>query len=335
MKIRQKIILSGVFNVGLIALIGVSAFQPLDPVLLIAMALLAALVNYLVSRKILSSLGKIEALAGSIAAGGFHKTGEAVPDDELGSVMKAVNSMSDELRQRQDELLQSKKLASMGVLTAGVAHEITNPVNNISMIAQTYAEAYDSMGRADRMEFMHKVEREADRIRDIVKNLLDFLKPREADLSESDVNSVVRKTMDIVGNMLDVSGIEVRLDLKDRLPQVMMDENQIQQVLVNLIVNAIQAMPEGGWLNIGTRFDKGRRVIEICVADTGHGIPPEHIPHVFDPFFSTKGVGGAGLGLSVSYGIIKNHKGNIRVESGVGVGAAFIVELPAFLTRKY
>ena len=101
-----------------------------------------------------------------------------------------------------------------------------------------------------------------------------------------------------------------------------------EQVFVNLIINAIQAMPDGGWLNFVTRHNKEKGQLEICVSDSGEGIPPEHIPHIFDPFFSTKGVRGTGLGLSVSYGIIKNHDGNIRVDSNVGIGTTFTVELP-------
>ncbi|MGA2193359.1 MAG: ATP-binding protein [Nitrospirota bacterium] len=296
---------------------------------LIVIILSAIAVSHKVSQDIVRSLRKIEGLAKSIAGGNFHQIEKAESDDELDSVIEAVNSMSAELKNREEELLQSKKLASMGILTAGVAHEITNPVNNISMIAQTYAEVYDSMDRRDRIEFMKKVELEADRIRDIVKNLLNFSKPKKADLKESDINDVIRDSMKLVQNMLDINKIEVKLDLKKKLPPVFIDEPQIQQVLVNLIVNAAQAMPEGGWLNISSKFDKEKGQVRICVSDTGMGIPPEYIPHVFDPFFSTKGVGGTGLGLSVSYGIIKNHNGSIRVDSGIGTGTTFVVEFPA------
>lgn len=294
----------------------------------IAIILSAIIVSHFVSQKILRSLRKIEGLANSIAAGNFEKIEEVESGDELGSVIKAVNSMSDELKTREEELLQSKKLASMGILTAGVAHEITNPVNNISMIAQTYQEVYDSMSREDRIGFMKKVESEADRIKDIVRNLLDFSKPKKADLGDTDINTVIRHTLKLVQNMLDIGKIDVRMGLKGRLPHVMVDEHQIQQVLVNLMVNAAQAMPEGGHLDITTRHIKDKGVVEIRVSDTGVGIPPEYLPHVFDPFFSTKGVGGTGLGLSVSYGIIKNHNGNIRVDSALGTGTTFTVELP-------
>jgi two-component system NtrC family sensor kinase len=286
---------------------------------MLAIILSAIVASHFVSQKILQSLRKIEGLANTIAAGNFEKIEVADTGDELGTVIKAVNSMSEELGKREEELLQSKKLASMGILTAGVAHEITNPVNNISMIAQTYAEVYESLSSEDRIEFMSKVESEADRIKGIVRNLLDFSKPKKADLGDVDLNEVVRGALSLVQNMLDIGKVEVGLTLSDGLPHVMADKNQIQQVLVNLMVNAAQAMPEGGRLDISTWH---------CTSDTGEGIPAELLPHLFDPFFSTKGVGGTGLGLSVSYGIIKNHNGNIRVDSELGTGTTFTVELP-------
>jgi two-component system NtrC family sensor kinase len=294
----------------------------------ISIILSAVVISHWVSQKILKSLRKIEGLANTIAAGDFGKIEEVESGDELGSVIKAVNSMSDELKTREEELLQSKKLASMGILTAGVAHEITNPVNNISMIAQTYQEVYDSMSRQDRIEFMRKVEGEADRIKEIVRNLLDFSKPKEAVLGETDVNDVVLNTLQLVQNMLDINKVEVHLDLGKSLPRLMIDEHQVQQVFVNLLINAAQAMPEGGWLKIMSKLDREKNAVKVSVSDTGTGIPPEFLPHVFDPFFSTKGTGGTGLGLSVSYGIIKNHGGNIKVDSRVGSGTTFTVELP-------
>ena len=294
----------------------------------IGIILSAVIVSHFLAQKILRSLRMIEELARCIGEGKYCKIEEAPPDDELGSVIKAVNLMSDELKNREEEITQSKKLASLGVLTAGVAHEITNPVNNISMIAQTYEEVYEDIGEEERIEFMRRIDTEADRIREIVRNLLDFSKPRKADLIESDVNEVIRNTLGFVQNMLDISRIEARTDLRENLPRLLLDAHQVRQVLVNLIINAAQAMPEGGWLNITSKLDSGGKVVKVCVSDTGAGIPSELLPHIFDPFFSTKGVGGTGLGLSVSYGIIRNHNGTIRVESGLGTGTTFIMEFP-------
>jgi signal transduction histidine kinase len=294
-----------------------------------AIFLSAIVVSHFISQKIVRSLRAIERLARSISEGTYSKIEGITTKDELGSVVRVINAMSEELRDREEQLVQSKKLASLGILTAGVTHELTNPLNNISMLAQTYIELYDTLSRKDRIDFMKTVQGETERIEEIVKNLLDFSKPKEANLKKTDINAVIQKTLKLVQNMLDVSNIETRLRLGKSVCPVLMDEHQMQQVLVNLIVNAIQAMPPRGELFIETRNSKKGNSVELDVRDTGKGIPPEFLPHIFDPFFSTKGVEGTGLGLSVSYGIIKNHKGSIRVESKVGGGTAFTIELPA------
>ncbi|MGD0885971.1 MAG: ATP-binding protein [Thermodesulfovibrionales bacterium] len=299
-----------------------------------AIFLSAIVVSHFISDKIVRSLREIEKLAKSISEGTYSKIEGITAKDELGSVIRVINSMSEELRDREEELVQSKKLASLGILTAGVAHELTNPVNNISMIAQTYLELGDTLSREEKIELMEKVEGETERIEEIVKNLLDFSKPKEANLRKTDINAVIQKTLKLVQNMLNVSNIETLLNLGREVSPVFVDEHQIQQVLVNLIVNAIQAMPSRGELSIETRKSKKRDFVEIVVKDTGKGIPPEFLPHIFDPFFSTKGVEGTGLGLSISYGIIKNHKGNIRVESKIGVGTTFTIELPAYKGKE-
>ena len=295
-----------------------------------AILICAASVSHFISQKILLSLREIEKLAKSISKGSFKGIKGAIPDDEFGSVMAAINSMSEELRNREEALIQSKKLASLGILTAGVAHELTNPLNNISMIAQTYAELYDNLGKAQRIEFMDKVEKETERIKEIIKNLIDFSKPKEANLKETDINAVMQKTLKLMQNMLDISNIKTKLDFVPDLPYVLIDEYQILQVLVNLITNAVQSMEAGRTLFLATRLGSGGDSVEIKVMDTGKGIPREFLPHIFDPFFSTKGEGGTGLGLSVSYGIIKKHNGDIRVESLVGVGTTFTIELPVY-----
>lgn len=294
-----------------------------------AVILIIIIASHFVSQQIIKSLRKIETLTKSISAGNFNTISGEVPPDELGSVIQAVNSMSEELRNREEEIIQSKKLASMGVLMAGVAHELTNPLNNISMLAQTYQEMDDSLSPEKRMEFMRTVEGETERIRKIVKNLLDFSKPKQPDLKKTDVNAVIQKALTLVRNMLDVSNIEMKTNLWQTLPPVFIDEHQIQQVLVNLITNAVQAMPHGGTIYLSSRPGSNHSV-EMTVMDTGKGISPEYLPHIFDPFFTTKGENGTGLGLSVSYGIIKSHHGEVRVESKVGTGTTFTIELPIY-----
>ncbi len=290
----------------------------------------ALLISHYISQRIVRSLRAIVKMTRMISEGNFHMIEGFQSSDELGEVITAVNSMSQELAHREEQIIQSKKLASLGILTAGVAHEISNPLNNISMMAQTYDELYEKLSEKDRIGFMNKVEEETERIREIVKNLLDFSKPKDANPNEADINAVVRKTLTLVQNMINVSNIETKITLDEPLPSVFVDEHQIQQVLVNLITNAVQAMSSGGKLFISTRAGKRGDSVEITVMDTGKGIAPEFLTHIFDPFFSTKGEGGTGLGLSVSYGIIKKHQGEIRVKSKVGVGTTFTVELPIY-----
>ncbi|HYA12395.1 MAG TPA: ATP-binding protein, partial [Thermodesulfovibrionales bacterium] len=289
---------------------------------------IAIAVGHFVSKKILNSLREIEKVALSISNGNFSKIEDIKSNDEFGSVIKAINYMSEQLQTREEVILQSRKLASLGILTAGVAHELVNPLNNISMISQNFVELYDQLNNESRIELMNKVAEETKRIEEIVKNLLDFSKPKEANLKEADINDNIRRSLKFMQNTLHISNIETKLVLSSDIPPVFIDENQIQQVLVNLILNAVQAMSPGGRLFIETRSGPGKDTVEIDVRDTGKGIPKEFLPYIFDPFFSTKGVRGTGLGMWVSYGIIKNHKGNIKVESTFGVGTIVTIELP-------
>jgi two-component system, NtrC family, sensor kinase len=288
----------------------------------------AITVSYLFFFNILKSLKKIKKVARSISDARYYEVEKDIPRDEIGSVLKAINFMSKELQNREEQIIQSKKLASIGILTAGVAHELGNPLNNISMIAQTYIDLYDKLNEEDRVGFMKMVEEEAERIKDIVQNLLDFSKPKKENLKTTDINSVLHKSLKLVQNMIHISNIGIQMNLQDGLPPLFIDENRILEVIVNLITNSIHATPPGGKLTLETRLKEKEGNVEILVIDTGKGIPAEVLPNLFDPFFSTKGTSGTGLGLFVSYGIIKNHGGSINVDSQVGVGTTFTIRLP-------
>ena len=294
-------------------------------IILVAMA-----ATYLFFSKFLSSLKSIERTATCISQGDFCKVEGSITGDELGSVMVAINSMSAELDSRYEQIVQSRKLASLGILTAGVAHQLGNPLNNIALVAQSYIELADHLSKEETVAYMKTIEEETERIEKIVQDLLHFSKPKEANFKETEINRVVEKSLKLVRNMLHVSGIEAKLDLIEGLPLVYIDENRIQEVLINLIINAIQVLSPGGLVTVGTHLEEKGEYVVIEVRDTGPGILPEHLPHIFVPFFSTKGVRGTGLGLSVSYGIIKNHNGNMRVESKVNVGTTFFIELPVY-----
>jgi two-component system NtrC family sensor kinase len=289
--------------------------------------------SYLFFSRMFKNLRRIGKTAKAISAGTFMKIERNIPDNELGSVMNAINTMCEELETRHEQLIQSKKLASLGILTSGVAHELGNPLNNISMVAETYLELYDSIPDEDKIEYMKTVQEESERIKKIVQDLLDFSRPKKANFKVANVDSVIRNSLKLVQNTLDISRIKSQLDLKENLPAVFIDEDRIREVLVNLLNNAIQAMPSGGTCLIRTKLSNDQNNIIIEVEDTGKGIPQEFISHIFDPFFSTKGAEGTGLGLSISYGIVKRHNGKLDVRSEVGVGTTFIIELPIHRKR--
>ncbi|WP_417913614.1 sensor histidine kinase [Candidatus Electronema sp. JM] len=285
------------------------------------------------ARSIRRSLRQVEQLTRSIAKGEFSLIQEKPAADELGSIVQAISTMSDELNRREEEIVRSKRLASIGVLVAGVAHELNNPLNNISMIAQTFTELHDKLNSGQQLEFMAQIDEETERLRVTIKNLLDFSKPKEKEMEPRCLNEVAQKCIGLVQNMLTIGNIRTKLALAENLPQLCLDEHQIQQVLVNMLINAIQAMPPGGVLSVSTRLLPEQHMAEIEISDTGKGIPPELINHIFDPFFTTKDEGGTGLGLWVSYGIIKNHGGEIHVKSTVNKGTTFTVTLPTDLER--
>ncbi len=290
--------------------------------------------TYMLFPKLFKSLRKIEKIANAISRGRFERIKDKIPNDEFGSVMLAVNSMSKKLQSREEQLVQSKKLASLGILTAGVAHELGNPLNNISMIAQTYLGLYDSMPKKDRLDYINTILNETERIKDIVQELLDFSKPKGRDFNIASINSVLRNSHRLVRNMLHISGIKSEFDLQENVPPVFIDKNKIQEVMVNLETNAIQAMSPGGLLSVKTRYKENDKYITIEITDTGKGIEPEFITNIFDPFFSTKGTEGTGLGLSIVYGIIEKHKGKVDVKSKIGVGTTFIIKLPVYTLKE-
>ncbi len=286
--------------------------------------------RYMTFFNMLKTLKEIKKVVVSISEGNFTPKAPEVPDDELGSVMTAIKSMSKELENREEQIIQAKKLASLGILTAGVAHELGNPLNNISMIAQAYMEIYDNLSKEDRVDFMVKIEEETHRIKQIVNNLLDFSKPKKSQSKITDLNNVVLRSLKLVQNMIHVCNVETHVNLMEKLPPVFIDEDQILEVLINLMTNSLQASSSGDHLTVKTQLPEGGEYIEITVEDTGKGIPQDLLAHVFDPFFTTKGSSGTGLGLFVSYGIIKNHQGIIKVSSTEGVGTCFTIELPVY-----
>ena len=235
----------------------------------------------------------------------------------------------DDVTQRErmeEQMSQTEKLTSLGLLAAGVAHEVNTPLAVISNYIQMLAK---QMPEGDpRQSIIEKIVKQTFRASEIVNNLLNFSRTGAAEAADIDVNRVVEETLSLVAHPLKASQIQVVKQLGEPLPAVRGSANKLQQVFLNLFLNARDAMPSGGMLEVRTVAHNGS--VEIEVADTGAGIPREHIHRIFDPFFTTKASGrGTGLGLSVSYGIIKEHSGKIDVRSTPGKGTSFHVEFPA------
>ena len=237
-----------------------------------------------------------------------------------------VKERTRQLEQAQDQLVRSEKLTSLGKLAAGIAHEINNPLTSVLINGHLLAEMLE--GRDDVQENLGLIIGETTRCADIVRGLLEFSRQTSAEKRTGDINQLVRDTLLLVKSNILASKVEVRQDLAQGLPAVLVDVNKMKQVFTNIILNALDAMPEGGTLAISTRLGEDGSRIEIGFRDTGVGIAPDVIGRIFDPFFTTKGVSGTGLGLSISYGIVEQHGGRIDVESEPGNGTNIIVKLP-------
>jgi two-component system, NtrC family, sensor kinase len=237
------------------------------------------------------------------------------------------------VRMRLEEQLQhSEKMASIGLLAAGVAHEVNTPLTGISSYTQMLREQVKPEDL--RYPLLEKIERQAFRAAKIINNLLNFSRSGSAELERLDVNRVLQDVLSLLEHQLEKNRVKVVREFAEALPAVRGNENRLQQVFFNLILNARDAMPSGGWLTLATRSDDDDTVI-IEVRDTGVGIRREDVKRIYDPFFTTKGMGrGTGLGLSVSYGIIQEHGGAIFVDSTPGKGTTFQVALPAMVLAE-
>jgi signal transduction histidine kinase/putative methionine-R-sulfoxide reductase with GAF domain len=231
-------------------------------------------------------------------------------------------------RLAESRLLRSARLAAVGEMAAGVAHELNNPLTTVAGFAELVLEDLPS-GALER-EDLELVLREAQRARGVVRRLLDFSRPVENLRVRTDLNDLVGDVLALVNHQARSFGIEIIIELWDQLPWLLVDPNQIKQVLLNLIHNAIQAMPGGGRLTLETRpaQREGRHWLVVAIQDTGEGISPENQERIFEPFFTTRAGTGTGLGLSISYTIVTDHGGFIEVDSEMGRGSCFSVYLP-------
>jgi len=310
---------------------------------------LLALLSF-VAQRITRPLAIMVEAADKIAGGDLSHRLEIGGKDEIGQLAHAFNSMTADLhdaredltqwgrtlerrveertrrlRETQDHLVRSEKLASLGKMAAGVAHEINNPLTAILINAHLLLERRED--HASSREALTLIAEETTRCAQIVSGLLDFARQSPAREILADINDIIDRTIQLLEKQAAVRNIQIEESLDRSLPWVELDKNKIQQVFSNLTINACEAMPEGGTLRVTSRLSRDGTDLEIVFADTGVGIPKENIPKLFDPFFTTKNFG-TGLGLAVSYGIIRQRGGAIDVRSEVGRGATFTVRIP-------
>jgi two-component system, NtrC family, sensor kinase len=296
-------------------------FLALIPVFILSV-LIALFLVFNVNRP----LKTIENAITKIASGDFENMPEIKTGDEFESLVVSLNNMIDELNKRSKQLVQAQKLASLGRLTSGVAHELNNPLNNISTSIQILIEEIEEDDLEYKKELLVGAEKEVERGKEIVRSLLEFARERTLTLKQVNFLDLVNSAIKHVKSEIP-DNIRIKVEVPDNIQATV--GLRIRSVIINLITNAVHAMKDGGEITIRAHNEFDREGFSFQVTDTGEGIPQNIITKIFDPFFTTKDVGkGSGLGLSITYGIMEQHSGNISVSSEVGKGTTFTCFLP-------
>ncbi|MCP4650971.1 MAG: HAMP domain-containing protein [PVC group bacterium] len=335
-------------------------FSRIKNILIMSLLIICAfclLIGVFFKRTVIAPLNGLMQMAQRVGKGDFSKKIQVVSNDEIGSLAEAFNQMSDELKkskeqiedfnlglqekvdkatkeleEKQAQLIESERMASLGVLSSGIAHEINNPLGVILGHAQMLLKELKTRGDLEDAQeaekLLNTIEEYARRCTHIVRSLLQFAKKREMQFSETDVSSTVSNALMFAEGRLNKKEIKVGKHLASDLPPVLADAIHLEQVFINIIFNAEQSMNQGSKLDVSIELEKGEEIV-VAFQDEGEGVSEENIKKIFDPFFSTREPGeGVGLGLSISYGIIKAHGGDINIESEVGKGTRVSVRLP-------
>ncbi|HTP63901.1 MAG TPA: ATP-binding protein, partial [Geobacteraceae bacterium] len=289
--------------------------------------------------------------AREVGSGNLNSSVNITSHDEMGTLALVINEMTlglkkshdqleewgrtlegkvmertRELERIQAQLIRSEKLASLGELVAGIAHEINNPLTGILVFSSLISN--DSRLDPALKSDLDTVIQETQRCATIVKGLLDFSRESVPQKSWMSINDILNASLALVRNQAQFHNIDIVQEYSPDIPAIFADPHQLEQVFINILLNASHAMEEGGTLRLVTSLCARHGGVIVKIADTGCGIPEENLSKIFDPFFTTKQTKGTGLGLSVSYGIINSHGGSIEVESSVGVGTTFTIHLP-------
>ena len=311
-------------------------------------------ISYWVIGRATGPIKRLSETVATFADGHFGKTFSTRRGDEIGKLITGFNVMAEKLmkaytelegrveasnkelesayqmlKQRQEQLIRSEKMAALGQLSAGIAHEIRNPLTSIKIFIQSLEKEIDLDENQE--EDFRIIMKEIDRINENITRFLNFARPEEPLFQAINTSALMKNTVNLLAAKLKNSGIRLDISLPDDHPPVEGDPKQLAQVFLNLLLNAVEAMPQEGMLTIRSAVkvnpDSLQEFLQLIIKDTGHGIPEKDRPYLFDPFFTTK-AGGTGLGLSIVYSIIQKHNGRIEVESELGKGSSFILSLP-------
>jgi len=322
--------------------------------LLVSIAFLfvfGAVVGYILFRTVSIPLKLLEKSMNKISSGKFKTVSIKSSDKEIASLREAFNKMLKELELRQRQLVQSEKLASLGTLLSGVAHELNNPLSNISTSYQILNEELEEADNDYKHQLLSQIGEQTDRARDIVRSILEFSRSKDLDKKILNLKDLIAETIFFIRSEIPAR-VDIHVDVPEKI-QISADKQRIQQVFLNLIKNAIDAMPDQGIVKIIARSVYGDNepdfedlaavenyypspedktdghTVYIKIQDTGMGVEPDVISQIFDPFFTTKDVGkGSGLGLFVTHAIIEEHDGSIKAASIPGQGTSFLIRLP-------
>jgi signal transduction histidine kinase len=302
--------------------------------------LLVALVGHFIAKNITAPVKDLVSITQKVAGGNLELEGKITTRDEIGELTAAFNQMTQKLRQSQQELVEAERLATAGRMAAAFAHDIRNPLSSIKMMVQLLRKRVQP--GEENQKYIRSIVEEIDRLNAIIKSMMDFARPMELNLQTGDVNSALLEVLNLMEAKLSHHKITLVKHLSNDIPSIMLDVDKLKQVFMNVILNAVQSMPNGGELTIATKLFEQRNSefripnsefrILVEISDTGVGIPQENLSRLFEPFFTTK-VEGTGLGLTNARRIIQQHGGDIKVQSKVGEGTRVIMSLPQGFSR--
>lgn len=290
----------------------------------ISAIIMITIIGSIIAINITAPVKKLLYATERLATGDLNTEVNVKTKDEIGLLARSFDQMTKELKLSRDRLVQSEKLAAVGKLAAGIAHEIRNPLTSMKMIVQLLRKKVQHDESAK--ESIQIILNEIDRLELIVSGFLDFAKPMELSLKPTKINDVISDVLKLMQDNLRHRKIKLVNKFEDNLPEIMLDENRMKQVFMNIILNSMQAMPDGGMITIQCNYEQHEKKIYIEVSDTGIGMSQNVINHAFEPFFSSKS-DGTGMGLANVKKIIELHNGSIKIESAEGKGTKVIISL--------